>query len=125
MPALTVFGSTGGRRPACAVTPGERAARAVMALVAAGVAFATWGRPWCAVPAAVCAGFLTIGAITGWCPTSLFARRDQYRDRARDRDRDRAQDRDRARDRVAAAHGYPDATAIVGVLVDSRSRRRS
>jgi len=33
-------------------------------------------QPWCAIPAGVCATFLTIGAITGWCPTQLLNRRD-------------------------------------------------
>lgn len=33
-------------------------------------------QPWCAIPAGVCAMFLTIGAVTGWCPTQLLGRRD-------------------------------------------------
>lgn len=33
-------------------------------------------QPWCAIPAGVCAMFLTIGAVTGWCPMQFLVRRD-------------------------------------------------
>lgn len=65
-----------GRRPAaCATSPGERIVRGVGALVMGGIAASTATNPWCAIPAAVCAAFLMIGAITGWCPTNLLTRR--------------------------------------------------
>lgn len=37
-------------------------------------ALSSLDQPWCAIPAGVCASFLTIGAITGWCPTQLLSR---------------------------------------------------
>ncbi len=59
----------------CATTPSERIIRGVLALFTASVAANTWSTNlWCAIPAAICATFLVIGAITGWCPTSLLTR---------------------------------------------------
>lgn len=56
---------------ACATTPGERWGRAAGSLLM-GLAAALAPSLWCTVPMAVCATFLMIGAITGWCPTQLF-----------------------------------------------------
>lgn len=59
----------------CATTPTERAIRTSLALVTVSVAVTSWSTNlWCAIPAAVCAGFLAFGAITGWCPTALLQR---------------------------------------------------
>jgi hypothetical protein len=58
----------------CAVNRGERGIRAVVAVFLAAFALNNLDNPWCAIPAGVCASFLAIGAITGWCPTDLFAR---------------------------------------------------
>jgi hypothetical protein len=83
------------RGGACAVTAGRRAAQGVLAALAGTVAYvaATSGRPWCAVPAGVCGVFLAVGAVTGWCPTSLL-RRNQ-------------------RSAMSPIHGYPDARGLV------------
>lgn len=56
---------------ACATTPGERRGRAAGSLLMA-LAAALAPSMWCTVPMSVCATFLMIGAITGWCPTQLF-----------------------------------------------------
>ncbi|MBM7503974.1 DUF2892 domain-containing protein [Agromyces aurantiacus] len=58
----------------CAVSRGERGIRAVIAVFLAAFALNALDTPWCAIPAGVCATLLAIGAITGWCPTDLFAR---------------------------------------------------
>jgi hypothetical protein len=58
----------------CAVGRGERGIRAVIAVFLAAFALDNLDNPWCAIPAGVCATFLAIGAITGWCPTDLLAR---------------------------------------------------
>lgn len=58
----------------CAVSRGERGIRAVIAVFLAAFALNNLDNLWCAIPAGVCATFLAIGAITGWCPTDLFAR---------------------------------------------------
>lgn len=58
----------------CAVSRGERGIRAVIAVFLAAFALDNLDTPWCAIPAGVCATFLAIGAITGWCPTDLVAR---------------------------------------------------
>ncbi len=79
---------------ACAVTPRDRAVRGVLSLAAAGIAWATADQLWYAVPAAVAATFLAIGAVTGWCPTALFTGR-------------------HAPAAIGTEHGYPDARAIV------------
>jgi len=65
------------RGTACDVTPADRVARGVGAVVAAAFAsaFAAGGQTWCAVPAAVCATLLAVGAVTGWCPTALLPSR--------------------------------------------------
>ena len=60
---------TGAR---CAVTPGERVIRAAASVVVGAVALNSVGNLWCAIPAGICATFLAIGAITGWCPTNLL-----------------------------------------------------
>lgn len=57
-----------------AVSRGERGIRAVIAVFPAAFALDNLDTPWCAIPAGVCATFLAIGAITGWCPTDLVAR---------------------------------------------------
>lgn len=86
----------------CATTPGERVMRAVLAVLAAGVATSMWStRPWCAVPAAICTAFLVVGAATGWCPTSLLP----------------------AHRAAEPTHGYPDASGIVDLTGRSRERR--
>lgn len=64
--------SSGGA--ACATTPRERIGRGVFAVVMAVVAVGSLSALWIAIPAGVFAVFLAIGAITGWCPTSLFQR---------------------------------------------------
>ncbi|GAA2044035.1 hypothetical protein GCM10009819_33590 [Agromyces tropicus] len=48
--------------------------RGVVAVFLGAVAMSTLDNPWCAIPAGVCATFLAIGAITGWCPPDLFSR---------------------------------------------------
>lgn len=58
----------------CAVSRGERGVRAVIAVFLAAFALNNPDNLWCAIPAGVCATFLAIGAITGWCPTDLLAR---------------------------------------------------
>ena len=58
----------------CAVGRGERGIRAVIAVFLAAVALDNLDNLWCAIPAGVCATFLAIGAITGWCPTDRLAR---------------------------------------------------
>jgi len=61
----------------CAVTPGERIGRAVAAVFMIALAVSLGDNLWIAAPAGVFATFLTIGAITGWCPTALIPRREQ------------------------------------------------
>ncbi|PFG18701.1 hypothetical protein [Serinibacter salmoneus] len=57
----------------CHVTPGVRAMRVLAAVVLAAFSGSMWSSNLlCAVPAAICATFLLIGAITGWCPTQLL-----------------------------------------------------
>lgn len=59
----------------CAVTSSERVFRFLASIFLVGFAFNSFETNlWCAIPAAICASFLMIGAITGWCPTALFAR---------------------------------------------------
>jgi len=70
---MTVRSRRVGSR-ACAVNRGERVVRGLIAVVLAAFAVSSLDNLWCAIPAAVCAGFLMIGAITGWCPTDLLAR---------------------------------------------------
>ncbi len=83
------------RGNACAVTPGQRAARGVMALVVGTAAVAAGGSGllWIAIPAGVFALFLVIGAATGWCPTSLFS--------------------GHGTGAIGTDHGYPDARGLV------------
>ena len=62
----------------CATTKDERIFRAVMSVILAAFSLNTWADNLvCAIPAAICATFLMIGAITGWCPTQLFQSRNQ------------------------------------------------
>jgi hypothetical protein len=61
----------------CDVTPGDRVMRGVLSVIAASFAVSQSANLWCAIPAGVCAVFLAIGAITGWCPTNLLPRREQ------------------------------------------------
>ncbi|WP_430645295.1 YgaP family membrane protein [Agromyces sp. GXS1127] len=58
----------------CAVSRGERVLRGVIAVFLAAFALSNLDNLWCAIPAGVCATFLAIGAVTGWCPTDLFSR---------------------------------------------------
>jgi len=83
------------RGNACAVTPGQRVARGVMALVVGTAAVAAGGSGllWIAIPAGVFAVFLVIGAVTGWCPTSLFSAQ--------------------GTGAIGTDHGYPDARLLV------------
>ncbi|WP_353828663.1 YgaP-like transmembrane domain [Agromyces sp. SYSU T0242] len=48
--------------------------RAVVAVFLAAFAVSNLDAWWCAIPAGVCATFLALGALTGWCPTDLLAR---------------------------------------------------
>ncbi|WP_400994407.1 DUF2892 domain-containing protein [Agromyces sp. GXQ0307] len=59
---------------ACAVSRGERVLRGVIAVFLAAFAASNLENLWCAIPAGICATFLAIGAITGWCPTDLLTR---------------------------------------------------
>lgn len=65
---------------ACATTPGERWGRAAGSVLMA-LAAALSPSMLCTVPMAVCATFLMIGAITGWCPTQLLKGRQTGRTR--------------------------------------------
>lgn len=60
----------------CAVTPGERVFRAILAVIVGAFALSNGSNLWCAVPAAICSLLLVVGAVTGWCPTSLLPRRE-------------------------------------------------
>lgn len=60
------------RARACATTPTDRIIRGVVAVFAAAFSLSQLDNLWCAIPAATCAVLLTIGAITGWCPTDLL-----------------------------------------------------
>ena len=62
------------RARACATTPTDRIVRGVVAVFAAAFSLNQLDNLWCAIPAATCAVLLTIGAITGWCPTDLLRR---------------------------------------------------
>ena len=57
----------------CARRPSERLLMGVASIVLAAFALSALDQPWCAIPAGVCATFLLIGAVTGWCPTQLLA----------------------------------------------------
>lgn len=59
----------------CAATRSDRIMRAVAAVFLGAFALTGLDNTWCAIPAAVCATFLMIGAITGWCPTDIFRNR--------------------------------------------------
>lgn len=57
----------------CHVTPGVRAMRVLAAVVLAAFSGSMWtSNLVCAIPAAICAAFLLVGAVTGWCPTVLL-----------------------------------------------------
>lgn len=58
----------------CAVTRTERILRAAMSVFVGAFALSMSANLWCAIPAGVCAALLMVGAITGWCPTSLLPR---------------------------------------------------
>ena len=51
---------------------------AITSVFLTAVSLSSLNQPWCAIPAGVCATFLAIGAITGWCPTQLLNRRDAH-----------------------------------------------
>jgi len=58
----------------CAVSRGERVIRGTIAVFLAAFAASSLENLWCAIPAGICATFLAIGAVTGWCPTDLVSR---------------------------------------------------
>lgn len=62
-------------RGSCATAPSERVGRGVGGLVLGFVALGVLDTLWCAVPMMVCSVLLLVGAVTGWCPTDLLARR--------------------------------------------------
>ncbi|WP_448255447.1 hypothetical protein [Microbacterium aurum] len=49
---------------------------AITSVFLTAVSLSSLNQPWCAIPAGVCATFLAIGAITGWCPTQLVLSRE-------------------------------------------------
>ena len=59
----------------CAPSRTDRIIRGVVSVFLAGFALNTLDNLWCAIPASICATFLMIGAITGWCPIDLFRSR--------------------------------------------------
>lgn len=65
----------------CHVSRSDRVVRAVLAVVLASFATST-DTLWCAIPAGLCATFLIVGAITGWCPTDLLRRPEPQRENA-------------------------------------------
>lgn len=95
------------RGTACDVTPAERVARGAAAVVATAFAsaFAAGGATWCAVPAALCATLLAVGAVTGWCPTTLLSSRSVRRPSVN-------------------AMGQPDARDVVVMETTHGGRRR-
>ncbi len=58
----------------CPVGRGERLLRGLAAALLVAFAATSLDNLFCAVPAATCAAFLAIGAITGWCPANLLSR---------------------------------------------------
>lgn len=59
----------------CAVSPADRATRAIASVFACGLAWSMTDQPWCAIPVGICSVLLAVGAITGWCPTDLLRSR--------------------------------------------------
>ncbi len=57
------------------MTPGERLLRGAGAVFVGAFALSMADNLWCAIPAGICAVLLMVGAITGWCPTSVIPRR--------------------------------------------------
>jgi len=57
---------------ACATSPGERVVFGLSSLVVGAAAVSMAENLLCAIPAGICATFLAIGALTGWCPTNLL-----------------------------------------------------
>ncbi|WES65107.1 DUF2892 domain-containing protein [Microbacter sp. GSS18] len=53
----------------CAVTPGERVVRAVLAVFMVALAFSFGDNLIIAVPAGAVAAYFVVVAITGWCPS--------------------------------------------------------
>ncbi len=51
----------------CAVTPGERAVRAVLAVFMVALAFSFGDSLIIAIPAGAAAAYLVFAAVTGWC----------------------------------------------------------
>lgn len=64
--------TTGAR---CAVTRADRVSRGIAAAILAATILVVEPVLWCAIPAAICATLLTVGAVTGWCPTDLLPSR--------------------------------------------------
>jgi len=60
------------RSTSCGARPVDRVVRALGAVFVGAVAISIWDNPWCAIPAAICATLLAVGAITGWCPDDLL-----------------------------------------------------
>ena len=58
----------------CSSSRTDRVVRGIVSIMLAGFALSTLDNLWCAIPAGVCATFLMIGAVTGWCPTDLLNR---------------------------------------------------
>ncbi|MEO7146505.1 MAG: YgaP-like transmembrane domain [Terrimesophilobacter sp.] len=52
---------------------GERAIRAGASIIAAAFAVSLGENLWYAIPAGLCAAFLAVGAITGWCNSAPAA----------------------------------------------------
>ena len=50
---------------------------AVASVFLTAISLSSLDQLWCAIPAAVCATFLAIGALTGWCPTQLLRSREE------------------------------------------------
>lgn len=59
----------------CATSPVDRVVRGLAAVFVGAFSLSLVEQPWCAIPAGICATLLAVGAITGWCPTELFADR--------------------------------------------------
>ena len=63
----------------CATTRFQRISRGAMSIIAGSVAIGMIDNPRAAIPAALCAVLLLIGATTGWCPTNLLTFRARKR----------------------------------------------
>lgn len=59
----------------CSAPSGIRIARAVISVFLAIFAVAVIGNPWWTIPAGAAAVFLSVSAITGWCPADRIGLR--------------------------------------------------